>query len=85
MIALAVTAPAPAANPGGTCPDSYSAYSRTQLAALGSTSEEQQLLAQAFDLVNKNGDAVVCFKLYPNGLHHGHSGNVVDNNAAPHQ
>ena len=43
-------------------------------------------LAQSvFNVVNANGDAYVCYKPYPNGPHHGHYGNFVDNTAAPHQ
>ena len=84
LITLAVAAPASAANPGGTCTNSYSPYTREQLAALGTTPDEQQLFAEIFDVVNNNGDAIVCFKFFPNGPHHGHAGNVVDNNAAPH-
>ena len=84
MLAMATAVPAVAANPGGTCTDSYSPLTREQFAALGTTPEEQQLFAGIFDAVNKNGDALVCFKLFPNGPHHGHGGNVIDNNAAPH-
>ena len=84
-VSLAGGAPVLAANPVGTCPDSYSPLTREQFVALGATPEEQQLFAEVFDIVNKNGDAVACFKFYPNGLHHGHAGNIVDNNAAPHQ
>jgi hypothetical protein len=85
LIALAVAGPASAANPGGTCTNSYSPYTREQFVGLGTTPDQQQLFAEIFDVVNNNGDAIVCFKFYPNGPHHGHPGNVVDNNAAPHQ
>jgi hypothetical protein len=84
MLTLTGAVPALAVNPGGTCTDSYSPYTREQLTALGTTPDEQELFAEVFDLVNKNADAVVCFKFYPNGPHHGHAGTVVDNNAAPH-
>ena len=85
LVSLAGGAPALAASPVGRCPDSYSPLTREQLVALGTTPEDQQLFAEVFDVVNKNGDTVVCFKLFPNGLHHGHAGNVVDNHAAPHE
>jgi hypothetical protein len=82
--ALAMPPSAPAATPVGTCTKSYQPYLRDQFAALGATPDQQQLFAAIFDAVNKNGDAIVCFKFYPNGLHDIHSGNLVDNNAAPH-
>jgi hypothetical protein len=85
LIALAVAGPAPATNPVGTCPDSYSPYTREQFTRLGMTPDDRKLFGQIFDVVNQNGDAVVCFKLYPNGPHGIHSGNLVDNTAAPHQ
>lgn len=85
VIALAVAGPAPAATPVGTCADSYSPYTRTQFVGLATTPDDRKLFAQIFDVVNQNGDAVVCFKPYPNGPHGIHSGNLVDNTAAPHQ
>jgi hypothetical protein len=84
-IALAVAGPAPAATPVGTCADSYSPYTRAQFVGLATTRDDRKLFGQIFDVVNQNGDAVVCFKPYPNGLHGIHSGNLVDNTAAPHQ
>jgi hypothetical protein len=77
-IALALPGSAPATNPGGTCTHSYQPYTRAEFAALGPD------FGDIFDAVNKNGDAYICFKYYPNGPHDVHLGNVVDNNAAPH-
>jgi hypothetical protein len=83
-IALAVPASAAATNPGGTCTNSYQPETREQFVALGADAAQQEIYAQAFDAVNKNGDAYICFKYYPNGPHDIHQGTLVDNNAAPH-
>ncbi|HLX86958.1 MAG TPA: hypothetical protein VKR22_00650 [Acidimicrobiales bacterium] len=66
-----------AATPVGTCPDSYAAYTYDQLSFDPS--------AQAiFAVIDANGDGLVCFKPYPNGSHHDHDANLVDDKAAPH-
>jgi hypothetical protein len=62
----------------GTCTSSYSAYTYDDLAF--------DPAAQAiFPVIDANGDGYICFKLYPNGAHAGHAGNLVDNKAAPHR
>ena len=38
----------------------------------------------SISVIDTNGDGVICFKLYPNGDHNGHLGNLVDDKAAPH-
>ena len=78
-IAVAFAAsPASAKTPVGTCTNSYSAYTSSELAF--------DPAAQAiFPVIDANGDGYVCFKYYPNGPHAGHAGNLVDDKAAPHQ
>lgn len=41
-------------------------------------------VSDIFSVIDTNGDHHVCFKPYPNGDHHGHGGNLVDDKAAPH-
>ena len=72
---------AQASPPVGTCTNSYTELTYAQVGML-----PDGVLAQAaFNVVNANGDAYVCYKPYPNGPHNGHYGNFVDNTAAPHQ
>jgi hypothetical protein len=80
LLATALSAaPANAAPPIGTCTSSYQAYTFGELAAI-----DPAVTAALFSLINTNHDEVICFKPYPNGDHHGHGGNLVDNKAAPH-
>jgi hypothetical protein len=72
---------AEASTPVGTCTNSYTALTYEQAGML----PDGALAQAAFNAVNKNGDAYVCYKPYPNGPHNGHYGNFVDNTAAPHQ
>jgi len=72
---------AQASSPVGTCTNSYSALTYRQAGMLPDPAQAEA----AFTAVNKNGDAYVCYKPYPNGPHNGHYGNFVDNTAAPHQ
>jgi hypothetical protein len=67
--------------PVGTCTSSYTELTYDQVGML----PDGTLAQSVFILVNKNGDAYVCYKPYPNGPHNGHFGNFVDNTAAPHQ
>ena len=69
-------APANADTPVGTCTNSYSPYTYEQLAF----DPDAQAI---FSVIDTNGDGVICFKLYPNGDHNGHLGNLVDDKAAP--
>jgi len=69
--------PASATPQVGTCTSSYSAYTYDQLAF----DPDAQAI---FSVIDSNGDGVICFKLYPNGDHNGHLGNLVDDKAAPH-
>ena len=80
---MTVLAPgvAEASTPVGTCTDSYTALTYEQAGML----PDGALAQAAFNAVNKNGDAYVCYKPYPNGPHNGHYGNFIDNTAAPHQ
>lgn len=66
--------------PVGTCTNSYASTTYQQLAA-----QDPALTPSLFALIDSNGDGLVCFKPYPNGPHHGHLGNLVDDKAAPHQ
>ena len=75
-----VTDAAVAVKPTGRCPSDYEMLTREQVGAL----PDRDLALAAFDVVNANGDAYVCYRPYPNGSHNGHYGNFIDNNAAPH-
>lgn len=79
--ALLLAPVAQAANPVGTCTSSYTALTFAQVGML----PDGPLAQQVFPLINKNGDAFVCYKPYKNGPHNGHFGNFTDNTAAPHQ
>jgi hypothetical protein len=69
--------PAIASTPAGTCTSSYTLSSYDDLYF--------DPAAQAiFSVIDANGDGFICFKPYPNGEHHGHAGNLVDDKAAPH-
>jgi len=68
---------AKADTPVGTCTNSYSPFTYAQLAF----DPDAQAI---FSVIDANGDGVICFKLYPNGDHNGHLGNLVDDKAAPH-
>jgi hypothetical protein len=70
-----------ASPPVGTCTSSYTELTYAQVGML----PDGALAQSAFNVVNANGDAYVCYKPYPNGPHNGHYGNFVDNTAAPHQ
>jgi hypothetical protein len=72
---------AEASPPVGTCTSSYTELTYDQAGML----PDGALAQAAFNVVNANGDAYVCYKPYPNGPHNGHYGNFVDNTAAPHQ
>jgi hypothetical protein len=72
---------AEASPPVGTCTSSYTELTYDQAGMLPDGAQAQAV----FNLVNKNGDAYVCYKPYQNGPHNGHYGNFVDNTAAPHQ
>jgi hypothetical protein len=72
---------AKASPPVGTCTSSYTELTYDQAGML----PDGALAQAAFNAVNANGDAYVCYKPYPNGPHNGHYGNFVDNTAAPHQ
>jgi hypothetical protein len=61
----------------GTCTSSYAPYTYAQL---GFDPDAQAI----FVTIDTNRDGVICFKSYPNGPHHGHDGNLVDDKAAPH-
>lgn len=61
----------------GACTSSYSPYTYDQLAF----DPDAQAI---FGVIDTNGDGLICFKDYPNGPHHGHAGNLVDDKAAPH-
>jgi hypothetical protein len=80
---LLILAPgvAEASSPVGTCTSSYTELTYDQVGMLPDGTQAQAV----FNLVNKNGDAYVCYKPYQNGPHNGHYGNFVDNTAAPHQ
>ncbi|MCU1624693.1 MAG: hypothetical protein JWL79_3538 [Frankiales bacterium] len=73
----AMTGAAAAGTPTGVCTNSYAPYTYEQLAF----DPDAQAI---FSVIDTNGDAVICFKLYPNGAHAGHLGNLVDDKAAPH-
>ena len=88
LVAAAITSPmitsivgvdgsAAASTPIGSCTDSYTSYRYDQL----SFDPDAQAI---FGVTDANGDGVICFKLYPNGPHNGHLGNLVDDKAAPH-
>jgi hypothetical protein len=74
---IAIAGPVSAGTPVGTCTNSYGAYTYEQLAF----DPDAQAI---FSVIDTNGDHVICFKLYPNGSHAGHLGNLVDDKAAPH-
>ena len=79
--AVAVTlaaAPVSAGPPVGTCTRSYDWYSHDDLLAIDPGADA------VFSAVDANDNEAVCFKLYPNGDHNGHRGNLVDDTAAPH-
>ena len=77
-VAAAIAAPPASANPQvGTCTNSYNAYTYDKLAF----DPDAQAI---FSVIDTNNDGVICFKLYPNGDHNGHLGNLVDDKAAPH-
>ncbi len=61
------------------CTSSYSPYTEPDLAAI-----DPGITPDLFAAIDKNGDTVICFKPYPNGTHHGHGGNLTDNNSATH-
>lgn len=72
-----VAGPAGADTPLGTCTNSYTAVQYGDLSFDPS--------AQAiFAAIDTNHDGWICFKLYTNGPHNGHYGNLVDDKAAPH-
>jgi hypothetical protein len=77
LLSVGLASPAGAGAPTGTCTNSYGAYTYDQLAF---DSDAQAI----FSVIDTNGDGVICFKLYPNGPHNGHLGNLVDDKAAPH-
>jgi len=80
LAAAFISLPAQASPPVGVCPDHYSMLTRAQVGQL----PDADLALAAFDVVNANGDAYVCYKQYPNPPHHGgHYGNFVDNTANP--
>ena len=62
----------------GTCTNSYTLYSESQLTAFDPAA------ADIFGVIDTNGNGYICFKLYPNGDHNGHLGNLVDDKAGPH-
>jgi len=68
-----------AGTPSGTCTDSYAPYTYDQLSTFDSG-----LTPALFSVIDSNADGIICFKAYPNGLHNGHAGNLVDDKAAPH-
>jgi hypothetical protein len=74
---VAVSGPAAAGTPVGSCTNSYGAYTYPQLAF----DRDAQAI---FLVIDTNRDGVICFKWYPNGSHAGHLGNLVDDKAAPH-
>jgi hypothetical protein len=77
LAATLSAAPANATPQVGTCTSSYGAYTYQQLAF----DPDAQAI---FSVIDTNNDGVICFKLYPNGDHRGHLGNLVDDKAAPH-
>lgn len=82
LLGTVITAGTAAATPPvGTCTNSYTEMTREQVGEL----QDAALALAAFDVVNANGDAFVCYKPYPNGPHNGHYGNFTDNTAAPHE
>ena len=76
---IAVTAPASATPPVGTCTKSYAPYTFAELAAI-----DPALTTTLFSAVDANGNGIICFKPYPNGDHHGHLGNLTDDRARSH-
>ena len=76
-VAALGTGVARAGTPVGTCTDSYTLMSYAQLAF----DPDAQAI---FNVVDANHDGYICFKLYPNGPHDAHLGNLVDDKAAPH-
>ncbi|TML08526.1 MAG: hypothetical protein E6G41_02000 [Actinobacteria bacterium] len=80
-LALAAVVPstASATKPVGECTQSYSPLTRSQWLDISPDAGD------VFDNVNHNGDSIICFKYYPNGLHQDiYTGNLIDNTAAPH-
>jgi hypothetical protein len=76
-LSIGMAGPAEATPPVGTCTNSYDPYTFEQLAF----DPDAQAI---FSVIDTNGNGVICFKLYPNGSHAGHLGNLVDDKAAPH-
>ena len=67
------------ANPQeGSCTNSYTLIDEPTLAAMDSA-----LTVDLFNLIDTNHNGVLCFKAYPNGDHHGHAGNLVDDKSGP--
>lgn len=78
VLSLVGVAPVAADTPTGTCTNSYTLYDEPTLALI------DPAVSDIFSVIDTNGDHHVCFKPYPNGDHHGHGGNLVDDKAAPH-
>ena len=78
VLATAAAEPAAAGTPTGTCTNSYTLYDEPTLAAI------DPAVADIFGVIDTNHNGFICFKPYPNGDHHGHGGNLVDDKAAPH-
>jgi len=76
-ITLPMAVPALAGNAVGGCTQSYTLYADDAVPG-------GPVAVAVADVVDTNGDGFICYKPYPNGDHHGHGGNLVDNNAAPH-
>ena len=74
---MAGAASSSAATPVGSCTNSYTAYTYSELAF----DPDAQAI---FSVIDANGDGIICFKPYPNGPHNSHLGNLVDDKAAPH-
>jgi hypothetical protein len=57
----------------GSCTSSYTLIDEPTLAAMDSA-----LTVDLFNAIDTNHNGYLCFKFYPNGDHHGHAGNLVD-------
>jgi hypothetical protein len=62
----------------GSCTSSYQIYNQPDLQAIDSA-----VTPDLFKLIDTNNDLYICFKPYPNGDHHGHGGNLVDDKSGP--
>lgn len=61
----------------GSCTSSYQLFDEPTLAAIDPG------VADIFDVIDTNGNDLICFKPYRNGDHNGHGGNLVDDKSGP--